>query len=69
MHGAKATAADLYSDDTCVYHASVDAVDILGGVITDVIIVHPDNHPDAEKKEIKKHEKLKGVVTVTGTYN
>jgi len=57
-------------EKTCVYHASVDAVDVTGGVITDVIIVHPDNHPDADKKDIKKHEKLKGVVvTVTGTYN
>ena len=54
------------SDNTCVYHASVDAVDVAGSVITDVIIVHPDNHPDAD---IKKHDKLKGIVTVTGTYN
>ncbi len=57
------------SDNTCVYHASVDAVDVTGGVITDVIIIHPDNHPDADKKDIKKHEKLKGLVTITGTYN
>jgi hypothetical protein len=57
------------SDDTCVYHASVDAGGVSGGVITDVIIVHPDNHADAKKNEIKKHETLKGVVTVTGTYN
>jgi len=57
------------SDNSCVYHATVDAVDVTGEVITDVIIVHPDNHPDAEKGEIKKHEKLKGIVTVTGTYN
>ncbi len=54
------------SDNTCVYHASVNAGDVTGGVITDVIIIHPDNHPDAD---IKKHEKLKGIVTVTGTYN
>jgi len=57
------------SDNTCVYHASVDAGDVTGGVITDVIIIHPDNHPDADKKDIKKHEKLKGLVTITGTYN
>ena len=57
------------SDDTCVYHASIDAIDVTGGVITDVIIIHPDNHADDKKKDIKAHEKLKGIVTVTGTYN
>jgi len=57
------------SDDTCVYHASINADDVAGDVITDVIIVHPDTHPDDKKNEIKKHETLKGVVTVTGTYN
>ena len=56
------------SDDTCVYHASIDEGGV-PGVITDVIIIHPDNHPDAKNNEIKKHETLKGVVTVTGTYN
>ena len=56
-------------ENTCVFHDTIDAADVDGGMITDVIIIHPDNHPDADKKEIKKHEKLKGVVvTVTGTY-
>jgi hypothetical protein len=46
-------------DKTCVFHATVDAVDVTGGVITDVIILNPDG----------KSEKLKGVVvTITGTY-
>ena len=57
-------------ENTCVFHGTIDAVDVDGGMITDVIIIHPDNHPDVDNKEIKKHEKLKGVVvTVTGTYN
>ena len=59
-------------DKTCVFQDTIDAADVDGGIITDVIIIHPDNHPpmDDKKDEPKKHEKLKGVVvTITGTYN
>jgi len=53
-------------DKTCVFHATVDAGNVAGGVITDVIIIHPDDHPG---EKTMKHEKLKGVVvTITGTY-
>ncbi len=46
-------------DKTCVFHATVVAGDVAGGVITDVIILNPG----------EKTEKLKGVVvTITGTY-
>ena len=57
-------------EKTCVFHGTVTAAD-LGHDITDVIIVHPDNHSpmDEKKDKTKKHEKLKGIVTVTGTYN
>ncbi len=58
-------------EKTCVFHDTIDAADVDGGMITDVIIIHPDNHPpmDDKKDEPKKHEKLKGVVvTITGTY-
>ncbi len=59
-------------DNTCVFHGTISAAEVTGGVITDVIIIHPDDHPpvDDKKDEPKKHEKLKGVVvTITGTYN
>jgi len=54
-------------EKTCVFHDTVTAAG-LGHDITDVIIIHPDNHDEEDKTE--KHEKLKGVVvTITGTYN
>ena len=73
LSGVLTEAADntgfIGPEKTCVFHDNVDAAD-LGHDITDVIIIHPDNHPDADKKDDKKHEKLKGViVTITGTYN
>jgi len=58
---------------TCVFHDTVTAAD-LGHDITDVIIIHPDNHASMDNKNDKKdktekHDKLKGVVvTITGTY-
>lgn len=55
---------------TCVFHDTVTAAD-LGHDITDVIIIHPDNHAsmDDKKDKTEKHDKLKGVVvTITGTY-
>jgi hypothetical protein len=56
--------------ETCVFHDTVAAAD-LGHDITDVIIIHPDNHPpmDDKKDKTKEHDKLEGVVvTITGTY-